>query len=66
MVAATTFGSALIGGMRGGLSARGRFVAVAWSLVAENGVRCAAAGDLLAAGDRASSTTGCAWSPGTW
>src|SRR4029077_18493190 len=52
MVAATTFGSALIGGMRGGLSARGRFVAVAWSLVAENGVRCAAAGVLLAAGDR--------------
>ena len=52
MVAAITFGSALIGGMRGGLSARGRFVAVAWSLVAENGVRCAAAGVLLAAGDR--------------
>jgi len=37
--------------VRGGLSARGRFVAVAWSLVAENGVRCAAAGVLLAAGD---------------
>ena len=51
MVAAITFGSAVIGGVRGGLSARGRFVAVAWSLVAENGVRCAAAGVLLAVGD---------------
>jgi O-antigen/teichoic acid export membrane protein len=51
MVAAITFGSALIGGVGGGLSARGRFVAVAWSLVAENGVRCAAAGVLLVVGD---------------
>ena len=52
MVAAITLGSALIGGVRGGLGARGRFVAVAWSLVAENAVRCAAVGVLLAAGDR--------------
>ena len=53
MVALVTLGSALIGVVRGGLSARGRFVSVAWSLVVENGVRCAAVGVLLVLGVRA-------------
>jgi O-antigen/teichoic acid export membrane protein len=39
MVAMVTVGSALIGVVRGGLSARHRFVSVAWSLVTENGIR---------------------------
>lgn len=42
MVSLVTLGSALTGAVRGGLSARHRFGAVALSLAAENGVRCAA------------------------
>jgi O-antigen/teichoic acid export membrane protein len=49
MVVAVTLGSSITGVVRGALSARGHFVAVAWSLVAENGLRCAAAGALLVA-----------------
>lgn len=47
LVALVTVGSALIGVVRGGLSARGRFISVAWSFVAENGVRCLAVGVLV-------------------
>ncbi len=36
--------------VRGGLGGRGRFEAVAWSLVAENGLRCVLVGGLLLAG----------------
>ena len=50
MVAAVTLGSSVTGVVRGTLSARGRFSSVAWSLVAENGFRCLAAGALVAAG----------------
>jgi hypothetical protein len=50
MVALLTTGSALIGVVRGGLGARSRFGAVAWSLVAENGLRCALVAALLVAG----------------
>ena len=49
MVALVTFGSALIGVVRGGLSAQLRFTDVAWTLVAENGVRCVAVGVLFLA-----------------
>ena len=52
--------------MRGGLSARGRFRAVAWSLVAENGLRCLCVAVLLATGDDRVVAYGLAWSPGTW
>lgn len=52
MVVLVTLGSALIGVVRGGLGGRGRFVAVAWSLVAENGLRCLLVGALLVAGVR--------------
>src|SRR4051794_22959631 len=38
MVVLVTLGSAAIGVVRGGLGGRGRFEAVAWSLVAENGL----------------------------
>lgn len=47
MVALVTLGSALIGVVRGGLSARGRFLGVAWSLIAENGLRCVGVGVLI-------------------
>ncbi|HET7349644.1 MAG TPA: hypothetical protein VFJ28_01760 [Marmoricola sp.] len=50
MVALLTVGSALIGVVRGGLSARGRFSAVAVSLLAENGLRCVLVGALLLLG----------------
>ena len=40
LVAAVTVGSALTGVVRGGLSARHRFLAVAAALVAENALRC--------------------------
>lgn len=50
MVALLTIGSALIGVVRGGLSARGRFGAVAVSLLAENGLRCVLVGGLLLLG----------------
>jgi hypothetical protein len=50
MVVLVTLGSAVIGVVRGGLGGRGRFEAVAWSLVAENGLRCLLVGGLLLAG----------------
>ncbi len=43
LVVAVTIGSGLIGVVRGGLSARRRFVSVAGVLVAENAARCLAA-----------------------
>ena len=49
MVALITVGSALIGVVRGGLGAQARFAAVAWSLVAENGLRCVLIAGLLLA-----------------
>jgi O-antigen/teichoic acid export membrane protein len=49
MVGMVTIGSALTGVTRGVLSARHRFTAVAASMVAENAVRCLAAGVLLTA-----------------
>jgi hypothetical protein len=50
MVVLVTVGSAALGVVRGGLGGRGRFEAVAWSLVAENGLRCLLVGALLLAG----------------
>src|SRR4051812_28321835 len=50
MVVLVTLGSAVIGVVRGGLGGRERFEAVAWSLVAENGLRCVLVGALLLAG----------------
>jgi hypothetical protein len=50
MVVLVTVGSAVLGVVRGGLGGRGRFEAVAWSLVAENGLRCLLVGALLLAG----------------
>ena len=50
MVALVTVGSALVGVARGGLTAQERFASVGWSFVAENGVRCVAAGALALAG----------------
>lgn len=49
MVVLVTLGSAVVGAVRGGLGGRRRFEAVAWSLVAENGVRCLLVGALLLA-----------------
>lgn len=50
MVVLVTLGSAAIGVVRGTLAGRGRFEAVAWSLVAENAVRCLLVGALLLVG----------------
>ena len=50
MVALVSIGSAFIGVARGGLSADGQFVRVAWSFVAENAMRCAAVLVLVLAG----------------
>ena len=50
LVVIVTLGSGFIGIVRGGLSARDRFVAVAWALGAENGLRCAGAVVLILAG----------------
>lgn len=50
MVVLVTIGAAATGVVRGGLAGRGRFEAVAWSLVAENAVRCLLVGALLLAG----------------
>ncbi len=52
MVSLVTLGSAATGVVRGALSARGRFSAVAASLVVENAIRCAAVGLLLLLDDR--------------
>ncbi len=51
LVVLLTLGSAVVGVVRGGLGGRGRFEAVAWSLVAENGLRCLLVGALLLSGD---------------
>lgn len=50
LVGGVTLGSAFIGVVRGALAARRRFVAVAMSMVLENGVRCLAAAALIAFG----------------
>lgn len=49
LVALVVAGSAAVGVMRGGLAGHGRMAAVAWSLVAENAVRCLLVGVLLVA-----------------
>ena len=49
LVGCVTLGSGFIGVVRGGLSARRRFGSVAWALVAENALRCGAAGVLVLA-----------------
>lgn len=49
LVVLLTLGSAAVGVARGGLAGQGRFAAVAWSLVAENGLRCVLVGALLLA-----------------
>ncbi len=54
LVVAVTLGSGFIGIVRGGLSARYRFVSVAWALVAENALRCLAAIALMASHVKAS------------
>jgi O-antigen/teichoic acid export membrane protein len=51
LVVLVTLGSAAVGVVRGGLAGRGRFAAVAWSLVAENALRCLLVGGLLLAGE---------------
>lgn len=53
LVVLVTVGSAVIGVVRGGLAARGRFGSLAGSLVAENAVRCALVGALMLADVRA-------------
>ena len=53
LVAAVTVGAGFIGVLRGGLAAGHRFPALAWAIVAENAVRCAAAAALVLAGVRA-------------
>ena len=50
LVSCVTLGSALMGVVRGSLSARRRFGAVAMALMLENGTRCAAAAVLVASG----------------
>lgn len=52
LVGAVTLGSAVLGVVRGVLTARGRFGAVGLGLVAENGIRCLAAVVLMAVGVR--------------
>lgn len=52
LVALVTLGSGFVGVVRGGLTARHRFVALATALVAENGLRCLVAGVLILAGAR--------------
>jgi len=52
LVGAVTLGSAVMGIVRGVLTARRRFAAVASGLVAENAVRCVGAAALMAAGVR--------------
>ncbi|MBC2934259.1 lipopolysaccharide biosynthesis protein [Nocardioides sp. zg-1228] len=50
LVALVFGGSACVGVLRGGLAGRGRMGAAAWSLVAENALRCVLVGVLLLAG----------------
>lgn len=49
LVALVVLGSAAVGVLRGALAGRGRMAAVAWSLVAENALRCVLVGALLLA-----------------
>jgi O-antigen/teichoic acid export membrane protein len=49
LVVLVVLGSAAVGVLRGGLAGRGRMAAVAWSLVAENALRCLLVGILLVA-----------------
>ncbi|HEY0645478.1 MAG TPA: hypothetical protein VGD39_18830 [Nocardioides sp.] len=49
LVVLVVAGSAAVGVLRGGLAGRGRMAAVAWSLVAENAVRCLLVAALLVA-----------------
>lgn len=58
LVVCVTLGSGFIGVVRGGLSARHRFVSVAWALVAENALRCLAALVLVAIAAHASLSFG--------
>lgn len=58
LVATVTLGSGFIGVVRGGLSARHRFSAVAWALIAENALRCLGAVALIVVGTHASVTFG--------
>lgn len=52
LVGAVTLGSAVMGVVRGVLTARRRFAAVGAGLVAENGIRCVGAAALMLAGVR--------------
>jgi len=49
LVVLVVLGSAAVGVLRGGLAGRGRMTAVAWSLVAENALRCVLVSLLLLA-----------------
>jgi hypothetical protein len=49
LVVLVVLGSAAVGVLRGGLAGRGRMAAVAWSLVAENALRCVLVAVLLLA-----------------
>jgi O-antigen/teichoic acid export membrane protein len=49
LVVLVVLGSAAVGVLRGALAGRGRMAAVAWSLVAENALRCVLVGALLLA-----------------
>ncbi len=76
LVCWVTLGAGFIGVVRGGLSARHRFGAVALALAAENGLRCLAAAALIAAGTHApllfgaclaaGSLVGLAWPSSFW
>lgn len=65
LVAAATLGAGFIGVVRGGLSSRRRFVAVAWSLVAENALRCLGVIVLVVSGVRASVAYGLSMAVGS-
>jgi O-antigen/teichoic acid export membrane protein len=58
LVGLITLGSGLVGILRGGLSARRRFTAVATAMVLENGLRCVAAAVLVVAGVESALTVG--------
>jgi O-antigen/teichoic acid export membrane protein len=51
LVGAVTIGAAVVGYVRGVLTARNRFTQLAIAVALENGVRCVAAGALIASGD---------------
>lgn len=59
-----TLGSAWIGLVRGGLTARRRFVHVGWALVGENGIRCVGAGLLVVTGSHSATAFGIALAAG--